>query len=226
VWYAHNDPLGTPQALTDEAGTVVWKADYDPFGKATANEDPDGDGNRVTLNIRFPGQYYDQETGLHYNYFRYYDPATGRYITSDPIGLIGGNNTYLYINANPLKFVDYLGLCKCIAKGENGIGDKLSQYIDTWFGSRRIITCTYECTNDKGASDNVTGTHREWYLYRRGSDLGNEGDCLGAFFESMYSPYKGREVYNRIEFRSFDPRGSGAPELEGWADENCKDCDK
>jgi len=58
----------------------------------------------------FPGQYYDQETGLHYNYFRYYDPNTGRYLTSDPIGLDGGLNTYLYAEANPVKIIDLFGL--------------------------------------------------------------------------------------------------------------------
>ena len=106
----HNDPLGTPQALTDESGTTVWAASYDPFGKATVNEDPDGDGNTVTLNVRMPGQYYDQETGLHYNYFRYYDPATGRYLRSDPVGILGGLNGYSYVRNNPLKWVDPLGL--------------------------------------------------------------------------------------------------------------------
>ncbi len=110
LYYVHNDALSTPQALTDEAGTVVWKADYDPFGKATVNEDPDGDGNSVTLNARFPGQYYDQETGLHYNYFRYYDPGTGRYLTSDPIGLRGGINTYTYVRNNPIIYIDPYGL--------------------------------------------------------------------------------------------------------------------
>ncbi len=110
LYYVHNDPLGTPQVLTDEAGTVVWTAQYDPFGKATVNDDPDGDGNSVTLNARFPGQYYDSETSLHYNYFRYYDPGTGRYLSSDPIGLAGGLNTYLYVNANPLIFSDPFGL--------------------------------------------------------------------------------------------------------------------
>jgi RHS repeat-associated protein len=65
----------------------------------------------------FPGQYYDQETGLHYNYFRYYDPSTGRYITSDPIGLDGGLNTYLYANANPTNGVDPNGLRFSPAEG-------------------------------------------------------------------------------------------------------------
>ena len=65
----------------------------------------------------FPGQYYDQESGLHYNYFRYYDPSTDRYLTSDPTGLHGGLNTYLYANANPLRFVDPLGLVPAAGAG-------------------------------------------------------------------------------------------------------------
>jgi RHS repeat-associated protein len=110
LYYVHNDQLGTPQAMSDDTGTLVWRASYDPFGKATVNEDPDGDNNSITLNIRFPGQYYDAETGLHYNYHRYYSPQEGRYLTSDPIGLRGGLNTYLYANANPLRFIDPEGL--------------------------------------------------------------------------------------------------------------------
>ena len=110
LMYAHNDHLGTPHMLTDEGGVAVWSAVYDPFGMATVNEDLDGNGNTVTLNIRFPGQYYDAESGLHYNYFRYYDPETGRYITSDPIGLNGGLNTFGYVGGNPIYWADPYGL--------------------------------------------------------------------------------------------------------------------
>jgi RHS repeat-associated protein len=61
-------------------------------------------------NLRFPGQYFDAETGLHYNWHRYYDPSTGRYISADPIGLDGGMNLYLYTGANPVNFIDPMGL--------------------------------------------------------------------------------------------------------------------
>ena len=108
--YVHNDHLGTPQTLTNESGATVWSAEYDPFGKATVNNDPDNDGNSVTYNQRFPGQYYDQEIDMHYNLNRYYSPDTGRYVTSDPVGLRGGFNTYNYVLSNPIRYSDELGL--------------------------------------------------------------------------------------------------------------------
>ncbi len=74
------------------------------------NEDPDQDGTLTQVNLRYPGQYYDQGSGLHYNWNRYYDPRTGRYITSDPIGLEGGLNTYAYASNDPLRWVDPDGL--------------------------------------------------------------------------------------------------------------------
>ena len=110
LYYVHSDHLGTPQALTDQSGQVVWSIAYDPFGQATVNEDPDGDGTSIEFNLRFPGQYYDKYSGVNYNYYRDYDPSTGRYIQSDPIGLQGGLNTYAYVGGNPLMYVDPFGL--------------------------------------------------------------------------------------------------------------------
>jgi len=110
LYTIHTDHLGTPKLLTDVTGAAVWRAVARPFGKATVDDDVDGDGVAVEFNLRQPGQYYDRETGLYYNYFRYYDPETGRYITSDPIGLDGGINTYVYVENNPLNWVDPLGL--------------------------------------------------------------------------------------------------------------------
>jgi RHS repeat-associated protein len=90
--------------------TQIWKWDSEPFGSTAANQDPDGNAVTFTLNLRFPGQYFDSQTGTHYNYFRDYNPKTGRYLQSDPIGLAGGINTYGYVGASPLLWIDPLGL--------------------------------------------------------------------------------------------------------------------
>jgi RHS repeat-associated protein len=110
--YVIVDQIGTPQAATDRSGNLVWRAVYDPFGAAAVDSDPDGDGAHTVLNLRFAGQYFDAETGLHDNYFRSYSPE-GRYLQSDPIGLVGGVNTYAYVRSNPLTAIDPLGLATC-----------------------------------------------------------------------------------------------------------------
>ena len=111
-YYVHADHLDTPRVVTNASNTIVWRWDSDPFGFFPAAEDPDGNSQLFTLNLRFPGQYFDKETNLHYNYFRDYDPQTGRYVESDPIGLGGGINTYSYVDQDPLRFVDPLGHAK------------------------------------------------------------------------------------------------------------------
>jgi large repetitive protein len=104
-YFYHNDHLGTPQKMTSVNGAVVWSAKYSSFGEASIDA-----GSTVTNNLRFPGQYYDSETGLHYNYHRYYDPSAGRYLTPDPIGLEGGINLFAYVENNPSNNTDPYGL--------------------------------------------------------------------------------------------------------------------
>ncbi len=104
ISYVHADHLGSPQKMTDSAKTVVWDAVYTPFGQVHSIT------GMATNNQRFPGQYADAETGYSYNYFRDYDPTTGRYIQSDPIGLDGGLNVFNYAKNNPFKFIDPNGL--------------------------------------------------------------------------------------------------------------------
>ncbi|MBK6598194.1 MAG: RHS repeat protein [Proteobacteria bacterium] len=111
VFYVHTDHLNTPRRVTTPVGnSVVWRWDSDPFGEAPANADPDGDSTQFVFNLRFPGQYADVESGLNYNYFRDYDPAIGRYVESDPIGLAGGINTFAYVSGNPVMLFDLMGL--------------------------------------------------------------------------------------------------------------------
>ena len=110
IYYIHADHLGTPRKITrPNDNRLVWSWESEAFGNRLPDQNPSGLGNFV-FNLRFPGQYYDQETGLFYNYFRDYDPATGRYIESDPIGLRGGINTYGYVGGNPFNFIDPRGL--------------------------------------------------------------------------------------------------------------------
>jgi RHS repeat-associated protein len=109
ISYIHADHLNSPRLITNQAGQAVWRWEQsDPFGGNVPNENPSGLG-AFTCNLRLPGQYFDNETNLHYNYFRDYDPGIGRYVQSDPIGLAGGINTYSYVGNNPLSFTDPTG---------------------------------------------------------------------------------------------------------------------
>ncbi|MCW8923896.1 MAG: RHS domain-containing protein [Gammaproteobacteria bacterium] len=147
IYYVHNDHLGTPKAMTNESGVKVWGAVHDPFGLAAVDV-----GSSVELNVRFPGQYYDVESGMHYNYFRYYDPAAGRYLTSDPIGLDGGLNTYLYALANPIRLIDFFGLNSCGANGGKTYPNKWSgRSIES--ACKKHDDCYGDCKTSKGKCD-------------------------------------------------------------------------
>jgi len=141
TYYYHNDHLATPQKMRDSSGAVVWSADYKPFGEATVTV------STITNNLRFPGQYYDQETGTHYNYYRDYNPAIGRYPAADPIGLDGGINPYLYSEDDPVNSTDPSGLKPCIWTGV--VSMKLVSGKKGPAGGMALIALSSECCNNK-----------------------------------------------------------------------------
>ncbi|MNQ74930.1 putative deoxyribonuclease RhsB [compost metagenome] len=116
LYYFHTDQIGTPLEMTDADGSIVWQATYKAWGALERLH-----VNAVEQNLRFQGQYFDDETGLHYNTFRYYDPEVGRFVTQDPIGLLGGDNLYQY-GSNPLGWIDPLGLT-CSSLHERVVND-------------------------------------------------------------------------------------------------------
>lgn len=135
-YYVYSDNLNTPRAITNTAGQLVWRWDGEPFGATAADENPSSLGQFV-YGLRFPGQYFDAETGYHQNRWREYDPKMGRYLQSDPIGLAGGLNTYLYADANPLAKSDPSGQNAILwgARGGAALGSMFFPGIGTAVGA-------------------------------------------------------------------------------------------
>ncbi|SHN40467.1 RHS repeat domain-containing protein [Rhizobacter sp. OV335] len=117
VFYIHADHLNAPRIVVDRNGAKRWRWLAEPFGTTAPETNPDGLGV-FTQNLRFPGQYADNESGLWYNYFRFYAPEGGSYVQSDPIGLGGGINTYGYVGGNPIQGIDRNGLDCTSTNGE------------------------------------------------------------------------------------------------------------
>lgn len=118
IAYFQVDHLGTPQELTDHEGSIAWAAQYKAWGQAREVISEAARKAGVSNPIRFQGQYWDEETELHHNRHRYYDPASGRFASKDPIGFFGELNTDSYVG-NPVQFADLLGLappCNCAKK--------------------------------------------------------------------------------------------------------------
>jgi RHS repeat-associated protein len=107
--FYHCDHLGTPQEITDEEGNIAWSAQYKAWGATREVISKAANQAGFKNPLRFQGQYFDHETGLHYNRYRYYDPETGRFISRDPIGYSGGLNLHVYA-PNPVAWVDPFGL--------------------------------------------------------------------------------------------------------------------
>jgi RHS repeat-associated protein len=174
IYYYHTDHLDTPEALTDQDRRLVWRADYTPFGNTTISE------NKIENPLRFPGQYFDQETGLHYNYFRDYDPSTGRYIESDPTGLAGGDNTYLYGRADPISLFDSTGSAPKLAGRLHPLVAALEALCEVGSEAARRMGEDFE---------RKTGDIRREHLANANKVFqSNMRDCRIAFFGNQFAP--------------------------------------
>ncbi|KAF0190254.1 MAG: Sel1 domain-containing protein, partial [Gammaproteobacteria bacterium] len=174
-------------------GQIVWQWESDAFGSTVANEDPGNTGTKTTINLRFPGQYFDRESGLHYNMARYYDPQIGRYIQSDPIGLVGGINAFLYANANPLSFVDPEGLASC-----------------TYSITAHTMTCTPNSGGKSvtlGPSGVFSGVPGQCRNNSQCADNANEGPIPPGNYTINSDDRSGHEGFWRLE-----PN----PQIPGW----------
>jgi RHS repeat-associated protein len=136
IYYVHTDQLNSPRQITRPSDNVqMWTWLSDPFGTDAANANPAGAGT-FTYYLRFPGQIFDGQVGLHYNYYRDYDPATARYVESDPSGLRGGIDTYAYVDGNPISGTDHFGLWSeqahdwILLNAFPGLDPQLLQYIE------------------------------------------------------------------------------------------------
>jgi RHS repeat-associated protein len=215
VYFIEPDHLGTPRLIADENQKTVWRWDnQEPFGADMPNEDPDGDGVAFDFALRFPGQYFDRETNLAYNYFREYSADTGRYVESDPIGLKGSLNAFLYTLASPLNAVDPEGLITCVFDRKSGVltcisnvSDKTVLVAKAASGNNSIPGCKNngQCEAESGVGPIPRGC---WYWTgqvgsrpdRRflaplpGTDPRNRGNlqshlCTNPFGPSVTPPY-------------------------------------
>jgi RHS repeat-associated protein len=151
------DLVGTPTELLDTDGDIAWRRDATLWGGQVDS------AGRADCRLRFPGQYHDHESGLHYNFHRYYDPATARYLSADPIGLAGGDNPHAYVD-NPLRYIDPLGLAAGAGYGSaaTGTGATTSPSFVVKPNGETIIV-------PKGAQGPVPVASGKGFMYRGGS---------------------------------------------------------
>jgi RHS repeat-associated protein len=153
VFYIHPDHLNTPRMIANATGTTVWRWDQqEPFGSTPPNDNPSGLG-AFDFPLRFPGQYFDRETNLAYNFFRDYDPGIGRYVESDPLGIRAGLNTYAYVRSKPLTSSDPTGLLLPPNPPGGGGGqtcllvaaNRIFPVIGLWPDGPGVWYCIYRC---------------------------------------------------------------------------------
>ena len=193
LYAIHTNHLGAPIAVTDANKEVLWRAHYAPFGKAFVDEDPDGDGKAFTLNLRLPGQYEDSETGLYYNYHRYYDPDTARYISSDPLGLRAGPNTYAYVAGDPVNHIDPLGLLLFAFDG-TGNNDPAESQNGVRVDVSNVVKFRDAYMGDDGEYPTQAGTH---FYYISGPGTTDRGSGISG---GGYDAGTGSTMLDRVAY--------------------------
>lgn len=234
------DHLGTPRVIRNKTGAIVWKWDGgDAFGSADPNEDLDGNGRKFTFNQRFPGQYYDNESKLHYNGFRDYDPVVGRYIQSDPIGLAGGMNTYGYVGSNPYTSIDSSGLAEIKFSVFVGVGGGVK--IRWGDGSLEVVGSAgagfgggFSYDPNQKPTEHVEKC-KSGAILRTVADVGagikaggflNKGVSRTVYSDNLLAPggmkptHVGKSLYDDVGFMEKtdlnDSFTYGAPEMQPW----------
>jgi RHS repeat-associated protein len=188
-YYFHTDQIGTPLEMTDVDGQIVWQSTYKAWGEIETLA-----VSEVEQNLRFQGQYFDDETALHYNTFRYYDPEVGRFITQDPIGLFGGNNLYSYA-PNTNGWIDPLGWCVSTSVSRGAAGEPV----------KATATIT---KNDLRTGTATNQTSRAW-----ARSLGRSNDDAGHIIGKLLGGSGGKDgvfpqlsKVNRGLFRDFEKK--------------------
>lgn len=215
ILYFHTDHLGTPRELTDGAGNLHWAATYKAWGNVMRVEMPQArpvtqavagaaDPAEQLQSLRFQGQYFDCETGLHYNRFRYYDPDIGRFISEDPIGLKGGTNTFVYA-ANPTGWVDPLGLTSLVKGAPLPDGTNIYRVSTEGpynfdFNPRELAAIESGKLNPPGVSviragspEEATGIWNKAFPNRPATSVGemNAQEIRAAGYDVIHDPSKG-----------------------------------
>ena len=157
-YYYQSDHLHTPRIMTDRQQKVVWQGVSQAFGVTTVTVD------EIENNLRFPGQYYDAGMGTHYNYFRDYDPRVGRYLQSDPIGLAGGMNTYGYVENNPFRYIDPLGLNPNKMKQRHRNIESITNLLDYTYCQWNPGACLFRCVRWRCSRESECGVTEYYYI--------------------------------------------------------------
>ena len=231
IFYVHSDQLRTPRLITQAADNQVrWKWDNtDPFGNSLPNENPTNLG-QFTYNLRFPGQYFDQETGTHFNWMRDYDPRVGRYIESDPIGLLGGINTYAYVGGDPLNGIDPRGLATYICtKPLHALGDYGPRvYNPSWWNP---LYHQFDCVRDASGKVTCGGQDRSGSAFFPGSPGKPSDDKWPAPGEGECKLQDARQcVDDCVKRKIADPKrpryaiGPHGTDCQEWSDEVVESC--